>query len=89
MKTMSTVIALVRFSCGVSQEFESYGTPISEENAIAIESLETMEVNEETAIKLTGTIDATCQMKGCWMSVALPGGNTRRVTFRDGGFFVP
>ena len=40
-------------------------------------------------IQLTGEIESTCAMKGCWMKVQLTDGETVRVTFKDYGFFVP
>lgn len=42
-------------------------------------------------LKLTGTVSAACQKKGCWMTLGggEPGAQTIRVTFKDYGFFVP
>jgi hypothetical protein len=39
--------------------------------------------------KLSGTIDAVCQKKGCWMELKNGEGSTVRVTFKDYGFFMP
>jgi len=39
--------------------------------------------------QLTGTIENTCAMKGCWMNVVMENGEKMRVTFKDYGFFVP
>lgn len=38
--------------------------------------------------KVSGTVTAVCQKKGCWMTLQLPEGEMR-VTFKDYGFFVP
>lgn len=40
-------------------------------------------------VKIEATIEKTCKMKGCWMKVTTPDGNSMRVTFKDYGFFVP
>jgi len=40
-------------------------------------------------VKIEATIEKTCKMKGCWMKVTTPHGNSMRVTFKDYGFFVP
>jgi len=42
-------------------------------------------------VKVSGTVGAVCQKKGCWMTLAAPAadGPRVRVTFRDYGFFVP
>lgn len=40
-------------------------------------------------VKLAGTVEAACQMKGCWMTIKLDNGEDMRVRFRDYGFFVP
>ncbi len=44
---------------------------------------------EEVNTKFTGTVDAVCQKKGCWMTILAPDSSTLRVTFKDYGFFVP
>lgn len=42
-------------------------------------------------VKVSGTVGAVCQKKGCWMTLATPAadGPRVRVTFLDYGFFVP
>lgn len=40
--------------------------------------------------KVTGTVNAVCQTKGCWMTIASEnGGPNMRVRFKDYGFFMP
>ncbi|MBT8286262.1 MAG: DUF4920 domain-containing protein [Flavobacteriaceae bacterium] len=40
-------------------------------------------------VTFSGEVTEVCQMKGCWMKVALGDGEEMRVTFKDYGFFVP
>ena len=70
-----------------------HGQRISEEGAIPAEQLSStlgmLDVELIEDVKLTGTVDACCQAKGCWMSMRVNGDQEMRVTFRDYGFFVP
>jgi hypothetical protein len=69
---------------------QTFGEKITEEGAIPVEQLGAM-LNDtnSVAIKLTGTVSAACQTKGCWMTLKNPGGEELRVTFKDYAFFVP
>jgi hypothetical protein len=41
-------------------------------------------------VVIEGTVEASCQNKGCWMQIVPePGRSGVRVTFKDYGFFVP
>lgn len=67
-----------------------YGDKITTENAINTdELLAALENNDSVNVKFSSEIEATCKMKGCWMDVALPNGESMKVTFKDYGFFVP
>ncbi|HNB80851.1 MAG TPA: DUF4920 domain-containing protein [Chitinophagaceae bacterium] len=67
-----------------------FGEKITEEGAIPTDSLKArMGENKKMDCKLTGTIDAVCQKKGCWMELKNHDGSTIRVTFKDYGFFMP
>jgi len=49
-----------------------------------------MAVNAGPAeVKLTGTLDQVCQVKGCWMTMQVAEDQEMRVRFKDYGFFVP
>jgi hypothetical protein len=39
--------------------------------------------------QVTGTVVASCQNKGCWMTLDGGNGQTMMVSFKDYGFFVP
>jgi len=44
---------------------------------------------KEMNVKLTGSIEAVCQKKGCWMELTNEGAEPLRVTFKDYAFFMP
>lgn len=67
-----------------------YGEEINEDGAVTMsEFIAKMEQGDSLAIKVNGTIEKTCKMKGCWMTVVTNEGETMRVSFKDYGFFVP
>jgi len=67
-----------------------YGDTISAEGAITVDELAAqMEGVDTLNTKVEGTINETCQMKGCWMTMAMADGSQMRVKFKDYGFFVP
>ncbi|MBL7765342.1 MAG: DUF4920 domain-containing protein [Chitinophagaceae bacterium] len=69
---------------------EFFGDKITEDGAKPIDSLLAM-MGDKTELncKLSGTIDAVCQKKGCWMELKNGDSSTVRVTFKDYGFFMP
>lgn len=69
---------------------QTFGEKITEEGAVGVEQLSTL-LKDTTAVpaKLTGTVTAACQTKGCWMTMKNPNGEDLRVTFKDYAFFVP
>jgi len=67
-----------------------YGDTITAEGAISVADLVAqMEGADTLNTKVEGTINETCQMKGCWMTMAMDDGSEMRVKFKDYGFFVP
>jgi hypothetical protein len=69
---------------------QTFGEKISEEGAVGVEQLSAMlKDTNAVAAKLTGTVTAACQTKGCWMTMKNPSGDDLRVTFKDYAFFVP
>ena len=66
-----------------------FGAEISEDGAISTTELASkLNGNDSVRMKLSGTIDKVCQMKGCWMTMGA-GEQSMHVTFKDYGFFVP
>jgi len=83
-------IALV--SCQTKKElvFNTYGEAISTDGALSLTGLnEQVQGKDSVALTLKGTIEQTCEKKGCWMTVQDENGVATRVTFKNYGFFVP
>lgn len=69
---------------------QTFGEKITEEGAVGVDQLSTLlKDTNAVATKLTGTVTAACQTKGCWMTMKNPNGDDLRVTFKDYAFFVP
>lgn len=67
-----------------------YGEDFTKEGAIDIKMLnDKLGESDSLDIKLVGTINSTCAVKGCWMKVATSESDEVRVSFKDYGFFVP
>lgn len=68
----------------------SFGATINEDDAQSVdEVIAAMSDKDSMAVKLTGTVDKVCQVKGCWMTMPYGDGESMRISFRDYGFFVP
>lgn len=67
-----------------------FGEKITEDGALPVDSIVTL-MGQDTLknCKLSGTIDAVCQKKGCWMELKNASGENVRVTFKDYAFFMP
>jgi hypothetical protein len=100
---MLSVTALL-WACGNNQQGQTaatadstqtgaeayFGDKISADSAVAISELTTLMGDKtELQVKLSATVDAVCQKKGCWMDLKSGDSSTLRVTFKDYGFFVP
>jgi hypothetical protein len=67
-----------------------FGEEINDSEVVSLEVLiSELDQDGEFEGKVTGEIKEVCAMKGCWMTIDLPNGETMRVTFKDYGFFVP
>ena len=67
-----------------------YGDTISADGAISVTELVAQMNGVDTLnTKVEGVINETCQMKGCWMTMAMEDGSVMRIRFKDYGFFVP
>jgi hypothetical protein len=67
-----------------------YGDTITTDGAIHPDAFKAqMEGNDSLEIKVEATINQTCKMKGCWMTLDMGSGEEMRVNFKDYGFFVP
>lgn len=69
---------------------EFFGDTITKEGAIEMSELAALlELNDSANVKVTGTVNAVCKKKGCWMTMSLTDSIDMRVGFKDYGFFVP
>lgn len=69
---------------------QSFGEKITEEGAMPVAVVgESLEAADSVQIKLTGTIEEVCKVKGCWMTMKVNDEVTMRVKFKDYAFFVP
>ncbi|MEM9721499.1 MAG: DUF4920 domain-containing protein [Bacteroidota bacterium] len=70
-----------------------HGQRISTNDAIPAEKLSEklglLDLKKVEDLKLSGSVEACCQAKGCWMSMKINGEQEMMVKFRDYGFFVP
>lgn len=74
----------------VKPDYQYYGDSINDEGAIpAAELMAKMEGQDSVPVKVMGTINESCKMKGCWMKMDMGDGKEMRVSFKDYGFFVP
>jgi len=70
--------------------YVSYGETITADQALDIRTINKLMADKDSLdVKLTGEIEKTCKMKGCWMTVKTDENTTMRVTFANYGFFVP
>lgn len=68
----------------------NFGEDINDGGLVSLRQLlSVLDDSEEFTGKVKGEIKEVCAMKGCWMTIDLPNGQTMRVTFKDYGFFVP
>ncbi|WP_224484655.1 DUF4920 domain-containing protein [Robertkochia aurantiaca] len=101
-KTSLLLIAVLAVSCKSKTTDKSddqmaaatvVGETFDRAGAEDVESLALIFEDARMGDTLQGTfkvkVKDVCQMKGCWMTVELPGGEEARITFKDYGFFVP
>ena len=78
----------------VQQEYRSFGQEISAENSLTAREMqlryEAMKAGDTIPVKFTTIVNSVCKMKGCWMTLDLPGSEENpMVKFKDYNFFVP
>ncbi len=78
---------------GADLAYASFGDKIAANKAISKEEMlkkyKNLKAGDTISVKFRSKIKNVCQKKGCWMSMALPGGEESFVRFKDYGFFVP
>ena len=87
-KSLLLVLILAPLLC-ISQEVSEenilnyYGEKISSKGLADLS-----QIDENSLIKVQGTVLSSCPKKGCWMQVKVES-DTIQVMFKDYGFFVP
>jgi hypothetical protein len=91
MKNILTLCFVLAVNFAVMGQTPShFGKDINDKRAIEASTLPAkMGGKDVMEVKVTGTVESVCQVKGCWMTVKLADGETMRVMFKDYGFFVP
>jgi hypothetical protein len=87
-RILYTLAFLLSITICKSQEYSYIGEKFSTDNVIAVDEAIQQNFDEEIVIK--GTVDAVCQVKGCWMT--LKGADSKNeifVKFKDYAFFMP
>lgn len=68
----------------------TYGEAFKKEGAVPTVQLnEIMKDKAEATLTITGTVNAVCQVKGCWMTTDIGNNKSMRIRFKDYGFFMP
>lgn len=74
-------------------DYASFGDKITADKALTKEQMlkkyNSLKAGDTINVKFTTHINEVCKKKGCWMSLALPGGKESFVKFKDYAFFVP
>ncbi|MEY3052765.1 MAG: hypothetical protein RLY31_2550 [Bacteroidota bacterium] len=72
------------------KESNTFGEKISAKGAVSIGALPTLLGDSDSlAVKLQGTVESVCQVKGCWMNLVDANNPGLFVQFKDYGFFMP
>lgn len=76
--------------CQNNSNIKTYGEEFESVNPIVVSTIPSvMSKIDSLPGVFQGTIEASCKMKGCWMTLQSETGDEFRVTFQDYGFFVP
>ena len=91
-----SILALSICACAKKGEskkqvsFKTYGASFDRSEVQDISQLSSlMRSSDSVSVILSGTIEKTCSVKGCWMQLKTGGDQSLRVTFKDYAFFVP
>lgn len=86
----SILLFVAACSSGGESYFGTYGEAITTTDAVSFSEIDLTAMEEKgQLVTLEGAIEATCKVKGCWMTIDDEKGGSLRVTFKDYGFFVP
>lgn len=89
----SVEVKEVKPAAPLKVDYASFGDKILADKAISKEEMikkyKALKPGDTVSIKFKSKINAVCQKKGCWMSMALPDGKESFVKFKGYEFFVP
>ncbi|MDP2388639.1 MAG: DUF4920 domain-containing protein [Bacteroidota bacterium] len=87
---ISAIVMNAQAPKGKAMPGETYGAKINDKNAINIAELPAQLTEKDTVFeKLKGKVVASCESKGCWMTLQVNDSTTAFVKMKDYGFFVP
>lgn len=67
-----------------------YGSKFDPKGAVSLDDfLKTFTQGTQENVKISGTVDGVCAVKGCWMTLENQEGGSIRVSFIDYSFFMP
>jgi hypothetical protein len=73
-----------------ASEWEVFGEEISPAGYTTLsEVIDDFEMDTEKEYKISGTLSAVCQEKGCWTILKTDDGREMRMTFKNYSFFLP
>lgn len=69
---------------------QTFGAAITADGAVSLADVITkLEGVDSLPVKLKGTVEGVCQVKGCWMNIKDAQNGEMFVQFQDYGFFMP
>lgn len=87
------IATLGGFAQGKNAAYTSFGKTIQADGSItankAYGQYAGMGTKDTLATKFSAEVTGVCQVKGCWMTLALTDGTETMVRFKDYGFFMP
>ncbi|WP_373059824.1 DUF4920 domain-containing protein [Zunongwangia sp. H14] len=73
--------------------YEAYGEEIEAEEVLTAAKMEehynNLQVGDSMQVSFKTRVVSVCKMKGCWMTLKMPGKEEVMVKFKDYAFFVP
>jgi hypothetical protein len=85
-----SAVSIAQPPAGKAKTGDFYGKNISTENVKPLEEFITqLTPNQKLNVVAQATVTDVCSKKGCWITLAMPNGQTAFVKMKDYAFFVP
>lgn len=69
---------------------QTFGEAITADGAVSLADVAAqLQSADSLQVKVKGTVESVCQVKGCWMNLSDEQANNVFVQFKDYGFFMP